>query len=122
MTSAPRGARPPWTIVTVVAVLGLLALLMLGIAVVALFGGTAGLPWALMLLLVFLMFAATALGLWRGRRGARIIGLVIGGAFVLAGLNGLGRGGPALPYVLAGALVVVALLHRSSRAWTAPAG
>jgi hypothetical protein len=123
MTPAPQAARPPWTIITVVAVLGVLSLLMLGLAVVAMFGGTDGLPWALMLLLVFGVFAATALGLWQRRRGARIIGLVIGVAFILAGLGAVGQSrGSGLPYVLAGALVVGALLHRSSRAWTTPAG
>ena len=122
MTPAPQAARPPWTIIAVVAVLGVLALLMLGIAVVAMFGGATGLPWALMLLLVFLVFAATALGLWRGRRGAWIIGLVIGIAFVLAGMSALGQaGGSGLAYAVAGLLVVAALLHRSARAWTTPA-
>ena len=121
MTPAPPAARPPWTILAVVGVLGVLALLMLGLAVVAMFGGATGLPWALMLLLVFVVFAATALGLWQRRRGARIIGLVIGVTFILAGLNALGQGGPALLYAVAGLLVVAALLHRSSRAWTAPA-
>ena len=122
MTEARPAARPPWPIIAVTAVLSLLALLMLGIAVVALFGGTDGLPWALLLLVVFLVFAATALGLWQRRRGARIIGLVIGVAFILAGMSAIGRGqGAAAPYAVAGALMVAALLLRSSKEWTAPA-
>jgi hypothetical protein len=118
MTEGRRGRRPPWPIVSVVALFALVALGLLGSAVVMLVPGFAD-PVALVLVLGVVVLAATALGLWQGRRGGRVAGLVLGAAWLLTGLTAIGRGdGSGSLYAVLGVVVIGALSLRPARAWT----
>ncbi|MFJ8335400.1 hypothetical protein [Streptomyces sp. NPDC094437] len=109
--------RPPLPVLATIALFALpaVAIVVIALAVFAVDGD----PVVLLFILPALLPAATALGLWQGNRGARVVAVLLGVGTVSAAANTPGPTGP--PFAMAGlAIILLLTTARSSRAWFAP--
>jgi hypothetical protein len=117
-----RGRVAPWPVATAAALVALFALGSIIMIVIALIGGL--IPLALVGLVLLLVSGSTALGVWQGRRGARVVASLISGIILLTGLRLLDENGPTALLLLIPSVLIVAFLTlpAQSRAWFRPPG
>ena len=122
MASGTGRRVPPWPVAVAAALIALLAAASAVTTVVALFGGLV--PLAVVALILLFVSGSTALGMWQGRRGARVIACLVSGAVVALGLLQLDESGPAVLLLLIPSVVIIAFstLPAQSRAWFRPPG
>jgi len=117
-----RRRATPWPVGLAASLIALSGLVSIVVSIIALIGGLV--PAALTGLIVLFVSWSTALGVRQGRRGARVVALLISGAIVATGPRLLDANGPTALLVLIPAVLVIALLAlpAQSRAWFRPPG
>ena len=120
MEQTQRRPAPPWPVAAAVAVVALFALGSIVMIVLGLVGSL--IPLAVIGAIGLFVSGSTALGLWQGRRGARVVACLIGLAILATSLRLIADNGAfALLPVAASALVVAFLtVPARSRAWFRP--
>lgn len=118
-----RRTVPPTPVIVVVVLFTMIALAGLAVGVGGLiFGGAGAIGFALIALLMAVIFAVTAHSLWQARRGAWLTAIMLGVVLMFLGLPLVGRrdlGG--LGIVISGAAVIALIAApQSARGWFSP--
>lgn len=122
-TNPAAASGPPAPVATAAVTLAVAALLPLGLLIAGTLAGAGGdliFPLAIVVLVVIAICASAAYGLWQGRRGSRVVTIVVGGMMVASGLSTLGTSALGLLGMVIGAgLIALVVVPESSRVWFA---
>lgn len=121
-TNRAAASGPPAPVATAAVSIAAAALMPLGVLIVGILAGAGGLiiPLAMVVFVGITICAPTAYGLWQGRRGSRVVTIVVGGMVVVYGLSTLGTGVLGLLGMVIGAgSIALVVVPRSSRDWFA---
>jgi uncharacterized small protein (DUF1192 family) len=116
--SSPRGTAPA-PVIAAAAIVGLGALPLLAVGIIMAVADMPLVPVFLIVAIGLAICGSTAGGLWQGRRGARVVTVVVGAMVALRGLTVVPD--PVGLLALAGGVAVIVLVTApsSSRAWFA---
>ena len=120
MAPEDRRRAAPWPVGIAAALIALFALGSIVMIVIALIGGL--IPLALMGLVLLLVSGSTALGVWQGRRGGRMVAFFISGTILVTSLRLFDANGPTALLALLSSVLIIAFLTlpAQARAWFRP--